>query len=194
MARRFSSFGWAALLFTASAPVAFAGGSNVTISPPQPTHTTGPATPHLKTPSATPAGTAKKPGKAHAAGTKGAGRTHTPDPNVRRQIAGGPTAEDVAMGAESAELESLANAERELFPPASPNFGSLWPSELPSPLSTTLDLPQVHASGLPPSPVPTDPPAAEGAKDLSWMAKLDMPELPVRWEPRLVALFGVLQK
>jgi membrane-bound lytic murein transglycosylase D len=90
------------------------------------------------------------------------------------------------MGAESAELEALANAERELFPPASPNFGSLWPSELPSPLSASLDLPQVHASGLPPTPVPSDPPAAEGAKDLSWMAKLDMPELPVRWEPRVV--------
>jgi membrane-bound lytic murein transglycosylase D len=105
---------------------------------------------------------------------------------VRRQIAGGPTSDDVALGAESAELESLANAERELFPPAMPNFGSTWPSELPSPLSASLDLPSVHASGLPPEPVPSDPPAAEGAKDLSWMAKLDMPELPVRWEPRLV--------
>ncbi len=105
---------------------------------------------------------------------------------MRRQIAGGPTSDDVALGAESAELESLANAERELFPPAMPNFGSTWPSELPSPLSASLDLPSVHASGLPPEPVPSDPPAAEGAKDLSWMAKLDMPELPVRWEPRLV--------
>ncbi|MEO7112330.1 MAG: LysM peptidoglycan-binding domain-containing protein [Polyangiaceae bacterium] len=180
-------FGWAALIFTATAPAAFAAGSNVTISPPPTTHTTGSATPHLKTP---PTSTAKKPAKSHAPGskegTKGAGRSHTADPNVRRQIAGGPTAEDVTMGAESAELEALANAERELFPPASPNFGSLWPSELPSPLSASLDLPQVHASGLPPTPVPSDPPAAEGARDLSWMAKLDMPELPVRWEPRVV--------
>ena len=90
------------------------------------------------------------------------------------------------MGAESAELEALANAERELFPPASPSFGSPWPSELPSPLSTLLDLPEAHASGLPPDPVPSDPPAAEGSRDISWMAHLDMPELPVRWEPRLV--------
>ncbi|MEO6573623.1 MAG: LysM peptidoglycan-binding domain-containing protein, partial [Polyangiaceae bacterium] len=37
-----------------------------------------------------------------------------------------------------------------------------------------------------PSPVPSMPPAAEGGKDLSWMAHLQLPELPVRWEPRLV--------
>ncbi|MGH7330058.1 MAG: transglycosylase SLT domain-containing protein, partial [Polyangiaceae bacterium] len=49
-----------------------------------------------------------------------------------------------------------------------------------------LDLPEAHASGLPPDPVPSDPPAAEGARDISWMSHLDMPELPVRWEPRLV--------
>ncbi len=183
---RFSMFGIAALVSTVAAPGAFAAGPNITIAPAPSTHTTTAPAPHLKTQPPVPAGTAKKPAKTHAGATKGSGRTHTPDPNVRRQIAGGPTAEDVAMGAESAELEALANAERELFPPASPNFGSMWPSELPSPLSSTLDLPQVHASGLPPTPVPSDPPAAEGAKDLSWMAKLDMPELPVRWEPRLV--------
>ncbi|MEO8877115.1 MAG: hypothetical protein ABI461_16095, partial [Polyangiaceae bacterium] len=84
---------------------------------------------------------------------------------MRRQIAGGPTAEDVMMGAESAELTALASAERELFPPATPSFGGGWPSELPSPLSATLDLPLVHGSGLPPTPIPSDPPAAEGAKD-----------------------------
>ncbi len=105
---------------------------------------------------------------------------------MRRQIAGGPTVDDVEQGAESAELEALANAERELFPPASPALGSAWPSGLPSPLSTLIDLPQVHSTGVPPDPVPSDPPGAEGARDLSWMAKLEMPDLPIRWEPRLV--------
>jgi membrane-bound lytic murein transglycosylase D len=183
MARRFSVFGWAALVVTASTRVASAASPNVTISPTQQTHTTGSSAPHLKYP---PISTAKKPAKSSKNTPKGAGRTHAPDPNVRRQIAGGPTTDDVALGAESAELEALANAEHELFPPAMPNFGSLWPSELPSPLSASLDLPEVHASGLPPTPVPSDPPAAEGSRDLSWMSKLDMPELPVRWEPRLV--------
>lgn len=187
MARRFPAFGWAACFLAASGPAAFAANASGQPPPTTSTHTPASSTPHLKTPPGNAASTNKKsPRPAHGLATKGQGRTHTADPNVRRQIAGGPTAEDVTMGAESAELTALANAERELFPSASPSFGGGWPSELPSPLSSTLDLPLVHGSGLPPTPVPSDPPAAEGTRDLSWMAKLDMPELPVRWEPRLV--------
>jgi membrane-bound lytic murein transglycosylase D len=49
------------------------------------------------------------------------------------------------------------------------------------------DKPRVHASGLPPTPPPSRPPtSSESGKDLSWLAKLDMPDLPVRWDPRLV--------
>src|SRR5260221_256461 len=39
----------------------------------------------------------------------------------------------------------------------------------------------------PPRAVGESPrPAADGAKDLAWLAKLDMPDLPVRWDSRVV--------
>ena len=186
MFRRSIRLGWTALALVLAAPSAWAAkpaDSAASSAPPVSSHAAAPAAPHSKSAAAAPA---KKPAKNQKATGKIPPRTHTPDPAVRRLIAGGPTQDDVAMGAESAELEALANAERELFPPASPSFGSPWPTELPSPLSTLLDLPEAHASGLPPDPVPSDPPAAEGTRDISWMAHLDMPELPVRWEPRLV--------
>ena len=43
----------------------------------------------------------------------------------------------------------------------------------------------MHASGLStPPPVPQG--TAEGTKDVSWLAKLTLPDLPVRWDPRVV--------
>ncbi len=108
------------------------------------------------------------------------------DPLARRQIAGGPTADDVALGAETPELRALHDAERELFPPAMPALGAPWPDQVPAPLSESNDAPRVHASGLPPSPPPSQPPLAEGGKDLSWLAHLEMPDIPVRWDARVV--------
>jgi len=110
----------------------------------------------------------------------------TTESAVRRQISGGPTYDDAAGGADTPELRALAAAERELFPPASPTVGTPWPQELPLPVAADHERPRVHASGLPPAHAPSTPPANEGAKDLSWLAKLDMPDLPVRWEPRVV--------
>ena len=103
---------------------------------------------------------------------------------MRRAIAGGPTTEETAQGAESAELRALRDAERELFPQASPAPGNAWPSELPLRMPGD-DAPHVHASGLPPA-APTAPPAPEGTRDLSWLTKLEMPDLPVRWDERVV--------
>lgn len=99
-----------------------------------------------------------------------------------------PTVDDVAQGAESPELRTLRDAERELFPPAGPPQGTAWPTELPSPLAQSDEgAPVVHATGIPPAPLPSAPPVAEGGKDLSWMQRLELPpELPVRWEPRVV--------
>jgi membrane-bound lytic murein transglycosylase D len=133
------------------------------------------------TPKKTPA-SGKNTGKANAA--KGSARSA--DTTARRQVAGGPTSDDVSAGHESPELRALREAERELFPPASPAGGGAWPTELPSPLSAPSDRPHVHASGLPPSPVPSAPPMSEGGKDLSWMQNLQLPDFPIRWEPRVV--------
>jgi membrane-bound lytic murein transglycosylase D len=106
---------------------------------------------------------------------------------VRRQLAGGPTFDDAALGADTPELRALAAAERELFPPSQREIGAPWPQELPFPVASTDDRPRVHSSGLPPAPVPSSPPlVSEGGKDLAWLARLEMPDLPVRWDPRVV--------
>lgn len=112
----------------------------------------------------------------------------TSESGTRRSIAGGPTYDDAALGADSPELRALAAAERELFPPSQRDITSPWPQELPFPVAATDDKPRVHASGLPPAPPPSSPPLTgeSGTKDLSWIAKLDMPDLPVRWDPRVV--------
>lgn len=121
-----------------------------------------------------------RPGGKPTPGVRGA------DATARRGVAGGPTADDVALGAESPELRALHQAELELFPPAIPPLGTPWPNELASPLSAADTLPHVHTSGLPPSPPPLTPKVAEGGHDVAWLAHLQLPDLPVRWDARLV--------
>ena len=108
------------------------------------------------------------------------------DPVTRRLVAGGPTVDEIAASADSPELRALREAERELFPSATPALGNPWPTELPSFLSAPEDAPLVHASGLPAAPPPSSPPAAEGGHDLGWLSQLQMPDLPVRWDARVV--------
>lgn len=167
--------------------------------------TTTPSSAAATKPSPTPApstggkagasGTSKngKSAKGAAAGKASNGSTsssHGPratEAAVRRQVAGGPTFDDTALGADTPELRALASAERELFPPSQRDLSSPWPQELPFPVAATDDKPRVHASGLPPGPVPSALPAtSESGKDLAWLAKLEMPDLPVRWDARVV--------
>jgi len=108
------------------------------------------------------------------------------DTNVRRSTAGGPTFDDGALGADTPELRALYAAERELFPPASATVGSPWPQELPFPITATEDRPRVHSSGLPPAPALSERPHVEGPRDMAWLSKLDMPDLPVRWDARVI--------
>lgn len=116
---------------------------------------------------------------------KSGGSDRGQDTTIRRSVAGGPTFDDAAMGADTPELRALYAAERELFPPASASIGTPWPDELPFPVGAAADRPRVHASGLPPSPLES-PMLAEGGKDLSWLSKLELPDLPVRWDARVV--------
>lgn len=105
-----------------------------------------------------------------------------PDAGMRRQIAGGPTQDDAQSGAESPELAALREAERELFPASSPA-----PDPFASDPGAALDpsRPRVQATGLPRMTART-PSGSEGARDLSWMSGLVLPDFPIRWEPRLV--------
>jgi membrane-bound lytic murein transglycosylase D len=45
--------------------------------------------------------------------------------------------------------------------------------------------PRVHASGTPPGAPPSFPPS-DGGADLSWLTHLELPDLPVRWDERVV--------
>jgi membrane-bound lytic murein transglycosylase D len=134
---------------------------------------------------------APKPSPKNASrGTSKAGPTkvvRTTEMATRRIISGGPTYDDAALGADTPELRELAAAERELFPPSQRDLSAPWPQELPFPVAATEDEPRVHASGLPPPPPPSTPPTiSESGHDLSWLANLEMPDLPVRWDPRVV--------
>ncbi len=142
------------------------------------------AAPPAKPPSSKPhTSSSTTPAKGASASTK---TSKTQDTNVRRSVAGGPTLDDTSVGADTPELRALYAAERELFPPASPAIGSPWPSELPFPVATTDDRPRVHASGLSPVPPSSSPPVTDGGKDLAWLGKLDLPDLPIRWDARVV--------
>ncbi|MBS2011793.1 MAG: LysM peptidoglycan-binding domain-containing protein [Deltaproteobacteria bacterium] len=143
------------------------------------------ADPHASSPAKPGAKSAPAPASSSSAKTSSPA-VRREETNVRRSVAGGPTYDDASVGADTPELRALHAAERELFPPASPALGSSWPSDLPFPVAAGEDRPRVHASGLPPAPPSTTPPSAEGGKDLSWLSKLDMPDLPVRWDARVV--------
>jgi membrane-bound lytic murein transglycosylase D len=115
-------------------------------------------------------------------GSRGSGRNA--ELGAHRANTAEASADDSVVGADNAELRALRAAERELFPAAVPATG---PSELlPPPLPRGAG-PQVRASGVPPSE-PMVPPSATGenAGDLSWLARLEMPDLPVRWDERVV--------
>jgi membrane-bound lytic murein transglycosylase D len=117
--------------------------------------------------------------------TKGISKATRPvDAGARRAIAGGSTVDDLSLGVESPELLALREAERVLFPPATSPPGAVWPSEPPIVLPPDGG-PQVHASGVPPSG-PLAPPTNDGTSDVAWLAQLEMPDLPVRWDERVV--------
>jgi membrane-bound lytic murein transglycosylase D len=106
-----------------------------------------------------------------------------PDAEARRQVAGGPTADQFRSGKDDPELRALREAERVLFPRALPGVTPGWSWDLPRPV--TSGGPEVVASGLPPtSPIAgTAPPATA---DLDWIKRLNLPDVPVRWDERVI--------
>jgi membrane-bound lytic murein transglycosylase D len=110
---------------------------------------------------------------------------HAMDMAARRAIAGGPTADDVALGAESPELRAIREAEKELFPPASPGPGGSWPAGLPL-FVRDSPAPRVVATGVPPVGRWAEPDTASSVPAWLALAHLQMPDLPVRWDDRVV--------
>jgi membrane-bound lytic murein transglycosylase D len=137
-----------------------------------------PAKPAAKGTAAAKPGT-KKGGKPAHVATRKAGEPGEPDEAVRRVIAGTPH-----VVRESPELRAMRDLDRALFPAATPGAGAPWVAE-GTPL-VDRDEPRVLASGLPPS-LPLVAPAPEpAAHDIAWLRKLTMPDIPVRWDARVV--------
>ncbi|MBK8251276.1 MAG: LysM peptidoglycan-binding domain-containing protein [Polyangiaceae bacterium] len=122
---------------------------------------------------------AKKGGKKPAARKNG--DPSEPDEATRRVIAG-LTAQKNAR--ESAELTAMRQVDQALFPAVTPSAGEPWPV-LGSPLVNSSE-PKVSTSGLPPEGQLAAISPATPVKDLSWLKQLDMPDIPVRWDARVI--------
>ncbi|HWA76244.1 MAG TPA: transglycosylase SLT domain-containing protein [Polyangiaceae bacterium] len=116
-----------------------------------------------------------------AAATKG-GTRGEPDLAQRRQIAAGPTADDVLSGKDDAELRSLREAELVLFPRPLPGFVPGWTWDLPK--SVEPSVPEIVAGAPAASRAAVLP--KEPTPDAEWLRGLSMPNLPVRLEDRVL--------
>ncbi|XXX79600.1 transglycosylase SLT domain-containing protein [Sorangium sp. So ce134] len=135
-----------------------------------------------KTP-AKPAARSKAPKKGATKITRKPGEPGTPDEAARRVIAGTATPAGASV-AESPELRTMREIDLALFPGATPSAGPAWPVD--GTLLLGAGEPRLEASGLPPSGLPVAPPKAEETRDISWLRQLDLPEIPVRWDGRVV--------
>jgi membrane-bound lytic murein transglycosylase D len=104
-----------------------------------------------------------------------------PDAATRRLIAGGATDDDLRAAKDDPELSKLREAERVLFPRPLPGVSAGWSWDLPSPSPAETE---VSANGLPPGP-PSHTPLPV-AKDADWLRGLALPNLPVRYDGRVL--------
>ena len=111
---------------------------------------------------------------------EGAARTE-PNHAARRAVAGGPTAEERRAGTDDPELRALREAERVLFPRPLEGFTSGFSWEFGS----ESNEPELDRSGLPPSSR-VKPEDGSASAPPAWLRSLAMPDLPVRFEARVV--------
>ena len=127
-------------------------------------------------------GSAKKGGGAKKAPRKPGAEAGQPDEATRRIIAG-----TSSRGVhESLELKAMRELDLALFPSNAPSSGAPWLAE-GSPLLDRGE-PRILATGLPPqaSASAQGAQSAEAAPDLAWLRQLAMPDIPVRWDGRVV--------
>ncbi|WP_437551025.1 transglycosylase SLT domain-containing protein [Sorangium sp. So ce367] len=125
-----------------------------------------------------------KPSKKGAAkNTRKPGEPGAPDEAARRVIAGTATPAGASTG-ESPELRTLRAIDLALFPGAAPSAGPAWPVD--GTLLLGAGEPRLEVSGLPPAGLPAPLAEAEETRDISWLRQLELPEIPVRWDGRVV--------
>ncbi|WP_157906541.1 transglycosylase SLT domain-containing protein [Sorangium cellulosum] len=115
--------------------------------------------------------------------TRKPGEPGAPDEAARRVIAGTATPAGASTG-ESPELRTLRAIDLALFPGATPSAGPAWPVD--GTLLLGAGEPRLEVSGLPPAGLPAPPAEAEETRDISWLRQLELPEIPVRWDGRVV--------
>jgi membrane-bound lytic murein transglycosylase D len=164
-----------------AADVARGSGSRSVGAPPSEEPTPAPAAPEAKPSSKTAHQKGRPPAKPSPTLPPGAVRS-TPDESAREHITGGaPTDDAIKRGKDDPELSSLREAERVLFP------RPLAGVELGFDFAVGSGAgPDVDASGLPSgAPSGTDA-AATSASDAAWLRSLTQPDLPVRYDERVV--------
>jgi membrane-bound lytic murein transglycosylase D len=182
------SLGLAALVAafaTASVPaLAQPGAAAKPAAKPAPAKPGGKPAPKVPAKPAPKAGGKKTPPpKGGKVATRKAGDPGEPDENARRVIAGVPSTPGRSTD-ESPELRAMRELDLALFSPA-PDAGPPWPADdLPR---LDRDDPVLLASGMPPPGelAPAKAPA-DAPQDLSWIRKLDLPDIPVRWDARVI--------
>jgi membrane-bound lytic murein transglycosylase D len=144
--------------------------------------TRAPAQPEASTPAPSADRRGKAPAKPSATLPPGAPRPSEDRP-TRRQIAGGPTSDDLRAGKDDPELKKLREAERVLFPEPLPGMTAGWSWDLPRPDTRG---PEVSSTGLPPDAAARSAPHQRSAKDSEWLGALSVPNLPLRYDERVV--------
>ncbi len=109
-----------------------------------------------------------------------------PSDGVRRQVAGGPTADDLRAGKDDPQLAALHEAELVLFPRPLDGATPGWSWDIPAPVGSGQV--QAETSGVPPAAYLPGPPGSMDAAvaQAEWLRSLTMPNLPVRLDPRVV--------
>lgn len=105
-----------------------------------------------------------------------------PDEAARREIAGGPTAEQERSRATDPELLALREAERVLFPEPLVGVRPGWSWEVPGAQRPS----DIEDSGLPPALGPAPQANVDEQADANWLKSLTLPNLPVVFDPRVV--------
>jgi len=131
---------------------------------------------------------AEKPGK-RPQPRKAGSEAGEPDEAARRVIAGSTGTQGTRT--ESPELRAMQELDLALFPSHAPNAGAPWEADGSVLLGGDLtqkkgQRPRVLTSGVPPQGLDAEAPAPLPARDLSWLRRLTMPDIPVRWDERVI--------
>jgi len=167
----------------AADPARGAGSRSVVLKPPSEVKPPPSAPPEKSTNAPTVAGHQKGRPPAKPAPTLPPGAPRgVPDESARQHITGGaPTDDQLKRGKDDPELMRLRDAERVLFP--QPLSGVQLGFDFPAPSSGG---PEVDASGLPSGVTSSPNSDAAGSSDASWLRSLTQPDLPTRYDERVV--------